>query len=87
MQMIMEYAEVEEEGGIIAVALDHIGGVLSKPISLACQLHHHRDTPLRKHGNISDDQQRNKLKVIREVCQGDSLSCLLFDVAVTPLTT
>lgn len=95
-QMIMEYAEVEEENGLI-VALDqekaydkisheYLWKVLDKfdvPenfTNTVKTLYKDAETSVMINGEIS-----TKFNVTRGVRQGDPLSCLLFDIAIEPL--
>jgi hypothetical protein len=94
--MIMEYAEVEEENGLI-VALDqekaydkitheYLWKVLDKLdvpenfTNTVKTLYNDAETSVMINGEIS-----TKFSITRGVRQGDPLSCLLFDLAIEPL--
>lgn len=96
MQMIMQYAEVEEENSII-VALDQEKAydkithnylwkvlekfdILNNFTNTVKALYAGAETSVMINGEIS-----SKFQVTRGVHQGDPLSCLLFDIAIEPL--
>lgn len=95
-QMIMEYAEVEEENGVIValdqekaydkISHDYMWKVLDKfdiPENFTNTikaLYNGAETSVMINGEIS-----SKFNITRGVRQGDPLSCLLFNLAIEPL--
>jgi exonuclease III/ribonuclease HI len=96
IRMVMEYAEVTEENGMIValdqekaydkIAHDYLWrimngfGIPEAFINNVKNLYNHAETKVYINGFFSE-----KFRVTRGVRQGDPLSCLLFNIAIEPL--
>ncbi len=94
--MMIDYAEVSEQNGLIVAldqekAYDKIAhyylwkvlatfGIPEVLIKLVKALYQNAETTIMINGYLS-----STFKVTRGVRQGDSMSCLLFDLAIEPL--